>query len=163
LRARTLVIGAIVASLALVLTSLALGGASYEPTPVRDPCQPRAWRSPDSLDQLAQQLTLSALDGAACELHVSRETVVLALGTPEGRAEFANDPRLADALRAGLVRAVDDAERAGAIPGIVADALRQGIESLPADQLVGAARNAGSLLDQLGPLGGLLGQLGLSP
>jgi hypothetical protein len=163
LRARTLVIGAIVASLALVLTSLALGGASYKPTPVRDPCQPRAWRSPDSLDQLAQQLTLSALDGAACELHVSRETVVLALGTPEGRAEFANDPRLADALRAGLVRAVDDAERAGAIPGIVADALRQGIESLPADQLVAAARNAGSLFDQLGPLGGLLGQLGLGP
>jgi hypothetical protein len=163
LRARTLVIGAIVASLALVLTSLALGGASYEPTPVRDPCQPRAWRSPDSLDQLAQQFTLSALDGAACELHVSRETVVLALGTPEGRAEFANDPRLAGALRAGLIRAVDDAERAGAIPGIVADALRQGIESLPADQLVAAARNAGSLFDQLGPLGGLLGQLGLVP
>jgi hypothetical protein len=150
------VIDAIVASLALVV-------ASYEPTPVKDPCQPRAWRSPDSLDQLAQQLTLSALDGAACELHVSRETVVLALGTPEGRAEFANDPRLADALRAGLLRAVDDAERAGAIPGIVAEALRQGIESLPADQLVAAARNAGSLLDQLGPLGGLLGQLGLSP
>ena len=89
--------------------------------------------------------------------------VVLALGTPEGRAEFANDPRLADALRAGLLRAVDDAERAGPIPGIVAEALRQGIESLPADQLVAAARNAGSLLDQLGPLGGLLGQLGLSP
>jgi hypothetical protein len=155
------VIGAIVAALALVVTSLALGGASYEPTPVKDPCQPRPWRSPDSLGDIAQQFTLSALDGAACELHVSRETVVLALGTPEGRSQFANDPRLADALRAGLLRAVDDAERAGAIPGIVADALRQGIESLPADQLVSAARNAGSLFDQLngvlGPLGGLLG------
>jgi hypothetical protein len=58
---------------------------------------------------------------------------------------------------------VDDAERAGAIPGIVADALRQAIENLPADQLVSAARNAGGLLDQLGPLGGLLGQLGLGP
>jgi hypothetical protein len=160
-RARTLVIGAIVASLALVVTSLALGGASYEPTPVKDPCQPRPWRSPGSLDDIAQQLTLSALDGAACELHVSRETVVLALGTPEGRSQFANDPRLADALRAGLLRAVDDAERAGAIPGIVADALRQVIENLPADQLVSAARNAGSLFDQLsgvlGPLGSLLG------
>jgi hypothetical protein len=162
-RARTLVIGAIVASAALVAASLALGGASYEPTPVKDPCQPRAWRSPDSLDEIAQQLTLSALDGAACELHVSRETVVLALGTPEGRSQFANDPRLAEALRAGLLRAVDDAERAGAIPGFVADALRQAIQNLPADQLVSAARNAGGLLDQLGPLGGLLGQLGLSP
>ena len=49
------------------------------------------------------------------------------------------------------------------IPGIVADALRQGIESLPADQLVATARNAGSLFDQLGPLGDVLGQLGLAP
>jgi hypothetical protein len=163
LRARTLVIGAIVAALALVATSLALGGASYEPAQVKDPCAPRPWRSPGGLDEIAQQLTLSALDGAACELHVSRETVVLALGSPEGRERFADDPRLADALRAGLLRAVDDAEQAGAIPGILADALRQGIESLPADQLVAAARNAGGLLDQLGPLGGLLGQLGLSP
>ena len=164
MRARNLVIGATVASLVLVVTSLALGGASYEPTPVKDPCQPRPWRSPDSLDEVAQQFTLSALDGVACELHVSRETVVLALGTPEGRSKFANDPRLADALRAGLLRAVDDAERAGAIPGIVADALRQAIENLPADQLVAAARNAGALFDQLsgalGPLGGLLGRIG---
>ena len=91
MRARTLVIGAVVAALALVVTSLALGGASYEPTPVKDPCQPRAWRSPDSLDGIAQQFTLSALDGVACELHVSRETVVLALGTPEGRSQFVND------------------------------------------------------------------------
>ena len=91
---------------------------------------------------------------------MSRETVVLALGTPEGRSKFTNDPRLAEALRAGLLRAVDDAERAGAIPGIVADGLRQAIESLPADQLVAAAQNAGALFDQLsgslGPLGGLL-------
>jgi hypothetical protein len=155
------VVGAIVVALALVVTSLALGGASYEPTPVKDPCQPRPWRSPGSLDEVAQQFTLSALDGVACELHVSRETVVLALSTPEGRSRFANDPRLAEALRAGLTRAVDDAERAGVIPGIAADALRQVIENLPADQLVSTARDAGGLLNQLsgvlGPLGGLLG------
>ena len=84
-RARTLVVGAVTASLALIVTSLALGGASYEPNPVEDPCQPRPWRSPEDIDQVAQQLTLSALDGAACELHVTRETLVVALGTPEGR------------------------------------------------------------------------------
>jgi hypothetical protein len=160
MRPRTLILGAIVASAALVVVSLALGGAKFEPKPVADPCQPRPWRSPGNLDEVAQQLTLSALDGAACELHVSRETVVLALGTPECRSTFANDPRLAEALRAGLLRAVDDAERAGVIPGIVADGLRQAIESLPADQLVAAAQNAGALLDQLsgslGPLGALL-------
>jgi len=159
-----LVVGAIVVSAMLVVASLALGGASYEPQPVQDPCQPRPWRSPDSIDDLAQQLTLSALDGAACELHVSRETIVLALGTSEGRSQFANDPRLAEALRAGLLRAVDDAEQAGAIPGIVADGLRELIQSLPADQLVASVRNAGALLDQagpgLGPLGELFGGLG---
>ena len=159
MRPRTLVVGAIVVSAVLVVTSLALGGASYEPRPVQDPCQPRPWRSPDSIDELAQQLTLSALDGAACELHVSRETIVLALGTSEGRSQFANDPRLAEALRAGLLRAVDDAEQAGAIPGIVADGLRELIQSLPADQLVASVRNAGALLDRAGPVLGPLGEL----
>jgi hypothetical protein len=160
---RVLVIGAVIASLALVLTSLALGGASYEPKPVQDPCQPRPWSSPQGVDQLTQQLTLSALDGAACELHVSRETLVLALGTAEGRSEFANDPRLAAALRAGLIRAVDDAERAGAIPGIVADGLREVARNLPDDQLVAAVMDAANLFGQgsgvLGPLGELLGGL----
>ena len=37
-RPRVLVVGAVIASLALVLTSLALGGASYEPKSVQDPC-----------------------------------------------------------------------------------------------------------------------------
>ena len=156
-----LIAGSLAASLALIVTSLVLGGASYEPSAVADPCQPRPWRSPEDADQLAQQLTLSALDGAACELHVSRETVVLALGTPEGREEFVNDPRLTEALRAGLIRAVNDAERAGAIPGLIADGLREVIQNLPADQLVDAARNAAGLLGQaggaLGPLGGLFG------
>jgi hypothetical protein len=156
-------VGAVTASLALVLTSLALGGVSYEPKPVQDPCKPRPWRSPHGLDQITQQLTLSALDGAACELHVSRETLVLALGTGEGRSQFANDPRLAAALRAGLIRAVDDAERAGAIPGSVANGLRAVVESLPTDQLVAAAMNSGNLFNQaggvLGPMSELLGGL----
>jgi hypothetical protein len=156
-RPRGLVVGAVIASLTLVLASVALGGGSYEPSPVQDPCQPRPWRSPQDVDQLAQQLTLSALDGAACELHVSRETVVLALGTAEGRNQFANDPRLADALRAGLIRAVDDAEHAGAIPGIVADGLRAVARNLPADELVDATTDAANLLDQASGVLGLLG------
>ena len=53
--------------------------------------------------------------------------------------------------------------RAGAIPGIVADGLRAAVENLPADQLVDAVMNAGSLLNQasgvLGPLSKVLGGL----
>ena len=62
MRPRVLVVGAVIASLALVLASLALGGASYKPKPVQDPCQPRPWSSPQGVDQLGQQLTLSARD-----------------------------------------------------------------------------------------------------
>ena len=164
MRPRVLVVGALTASLALVGTSLALGGASYEPKPVQDPCQPRPWRSPQGVDQIAQQLTLSALDGAACELHISRETLVLALGTARGRSEFEHDPRLAAALRAGLIRAIDDAERAGAIPGTVADGLRAVARRLPADQLVAAVMDSANLFNRaggvLGPLSDLLRGVG---
>jgi hypothetical protein len=158
---RSLVVGSIVAALALIVVSLALGGASYHPRPVADPCQPRPLRSPSDATELAQQFTLSALDGAACELHTSRETLALALATPAGRRRFASDPRLGSALRAGLVRAIDDAERAGQLPSPVADVLSAIVGRLPADQLVGAVRDAGDLLGRasalLGPLGQILG------
>ena len=156
--ARLLVAGASAASLTLVITSLALGGSSYEPRPVQDPCQPRAWTSPQGLDEIAQQLTLSALDGAACELGVSRETLVLALATADGRQAFIDDPRLEAALRSGLLRGIDDAEHAGAIPGIVAGGLRAAAQQLPIDELIASVRNASNLLGQAGPLLDQLGQ-----
>ncbi len=153
---RRLVAVACAASVALVVAFLALGGSSYTPQATADPCQPRAEQSPGGVDEAAQQLTLSALDGAACELHVSRETLVLALGTSEGRDAFAGDPRLADALRAGLLRAIDDAGQNGTLPGPVASALHAVAENLPVDQLIASVRDAGNLLDQAG---GLLGPI----
>ena len=153
---RALVVGSIAVAVALVTVSLALGGASYEPRAVADPCQPRPLRSPSGFDELAQQLTLSALDGAACELHTSRETLALALASPEGRQRFASDPRLGSALRAGLVRAIEDAGRAGEVPAPLAAALGAAAARLPADELVGAVRDAGALL---GRVRGLLGPL----
>jgi hypothetical protein len=159
--ARALVAGSIVAALTLVLTSLALGGAAYEPREVQDPCQPRAWRAASGIDEIAQQLTLSALDGAACELGVSRETLTLALASADGRRLFASDPRLEDALRAGLDRGIDDAERAGAIPGVVADGLHAIVRHLPVDELIASVRDGGALLDKaqgvLSELGALFG------
>ena len=158
-RGRVLVLGSIAAAAAIVIVSLALGGASYHPKPVADPCEPRPIRAPNGSAELAQQLTLSALDGAACELHTSRETLALALASPEGRRRFASDPKLGSALRAGLVRAIDDAGRAGELPGPVADALSAIAGQLPADQVVGAIRDAGDLLDRAGALLGPLDQI----
>jgi hypothetical protein len=156
-RGRALVAGSIAASAALVITFLALGGSSYAPAKVRDPCEPRAWPQNLDLQQTAEQFTLSALDGTACRLHVSRETLVLALGSADGRERFADDPRLESAVRAGLERAIDDGERAGAISPLVASGLRALARNAPVEQVVALIRDASPLF---GNLGGLLQGLG---
>jgi hypothetical protein len=165
---RALVFGSLIASVALVSTFLALGGSSYAPADVRDPCDPRPWRQTDGLQESAEQFTLSALDGTACELHVSRETLVLALATSEGRDQFADDPRLEAAVRAGLLRAIDDAEQAGELSPLLADGMRELAERAPVSEVVELIRNAAPLFEDadrlLGPLGELLGSAaGLVP
>jgi hypothetical protein len=166
-RGNMLVGVAIVASLALVLSYLAAGGASYAPAKVQDPCQDRPWRDPEGLQQIAEQFSLSALDGAACELGVSRETLARALATPASRERFTerygiSDAELARAIRAGLLRAIDDAERAGAIPSFLGAPLRATVRQIPIDQAIELIQDARSLLDNLetflGPAQGLLEQ-----
>ena len=107
----------LIASLALVGIYVAAGGASYKPSEVRDPCLQREWREPGNLDELGQQLALSGIDGAACDLGVTRETLARALASDEERAAFMEDNSISDeefdaAVRAGLNRMVDDAEEA---------------------------------------------------
>ena len=101
LRARVLVGGAIVAAVALLGIYLAAGGASYAPAKTQDPCKPRPWRNPEGLQQIAEQFSLSALDGAACKLGVSRETLAQALATPEARERFMRRYGIDDAELAG--------------------------------------------------------------
>lgn len=158
---------AIAVSLALVGAYLAAGGASYEPAKTQDPCKPRAWRNPEGLQQIAEQFSLSALDGAACQLGVSRETLARALATPQSRERFVrrygiDDAELVRAIRAGLLRAVDDAERAGALNPLLAAPLRATLRQIPPDQAIELIQDARSLLDNLqtflGPAQGLLEQ-----
>jgi hypothetical protein len=160
-----LVLGALAASAALVIAYLLAGGGDYEPTAVADPCAPREWRDPEGVEEAAQQFALSALDGAACELQVSRETLAVALATPESRAEFAADHGIGDgeleaAVRAGVVRAIDDAERADALAPLVADGLRVVAARLPVDEGIALIEDASELFDGAGgvidEIGGLL-------
>jgi hypothetical protein len=164
-RAKWLVGIAIAAALVLVGTYLAAGGASYAPAKTQDPCRDRPWRDPEGIEQIAEQFSLSALDGAACELGVTRETLAQALATPEDRERFLDrygisDEELARAVRAGLLRAVDDAEEAGALSPFVAAPLRATLRSIPLDQAIELINNAQDLLDSaqsfLGPAQGLL-------
>ena len=163
-RSRLLIAAAVALSAILVLAYLAAGGASYEPAQVRDPCQPREWRSPDGLQEIAEQFTLSALDGAACELRVSRERLARALATPESRREFAqrygiDDAELESAVRAGLVRAIDDAEDAGALSPLIAVPLREAAKRVPVDEAIRLINDATPIFEGAqGIFGGLIGQ-----
>ncbi len=153
-RAQVLVVAAIVAAVALPGIYLASGGSSYAPAKTADPCETRPWRDPAGLDELAEQFSLSALDGAACELGVSRETLARALATPESRERFTErygigDAQLARAIRAGLLRAVDDAEDAGALSPLLAGPLRQSLRNIPLDQAIELIDDARTLLDNL--------------
>jgi hypothetical protein len=167
-RSLLLVGGAIVYALLLVGIYLAAGGASYTPEKTQDPCKHRAWRNPEGLQQIAEQFTLSALDGAACQLGVSRETLARALATPASRERFTerydiSDAKLAKAVRAGLLRAVDDAEEAGALSPFLADPLRETLRNIPLNQAIELINNAESLLGNvegfLGPAQEFLEQL----
>ena len=160
--ARWLIVAAMAASALLIGAYLAAGGSHYQPTPVADPCQPRDWTSPDSAEESAEQFFLSALDGAACELGVSRETLAAALATDEARQAFAAEhgvdgTELEAALRAGLVRAIDDAERAGAISAPLASGLREFASRVPVEQALSLYADASAFLgDAANFLGGLL-------
>lgn len=167
MRGRLLVIGAVVASLVLVGAYLAAGGSSYEPEQVQNPCKPRPWSNPQSLGEIANQFTISALDGAACQLGVSRETLARALATPEARRRFTekygiDDEKLAKAIRAGLLRAVDDAEEAGALSPILAVPLRATLRNIPLEEAIELIQDGRKLLSNvegfLGPAGSLLEQ-----
>jgi hypothetical protein len=166
-RARILVVAAIVATLALVGVYLAAGGSSYTPEKTQDPCKPRPWSNPQSLGEIANQFSISALDGAACRLGVSRETLARALATTAARERFAkrygiDDAKLTKAIRAGLVRAVDDAEEAGALSPLIAGPLRATVERIPLGQAIEIVKDAksaiGSVQSFLGPAGALLEQ-----
>jgi hypothetical protein len=113
------IVAAMAVSLLLIVVYLALGGASYAPARVADPCAVRSWRNPQGVQQTVEQIVLSGLDGAACKLHASREDMVLAFASRDALSRFAREhhvstQQLDELVRAGLLRSIDDAENAGA-------------------------------------------------
>ena len=127
---------------ALLLSGVALAGvelgrgALNEPAPkIANPCQPREGRT-GGIDATIQRIVLDGLDGAACRLHTSREELVLSLGGGVGVTRRWDEHTIEVALRAGLLRSVDEAVQRGDVPSFLAPALRQLVESAPLDQLV---------------------------
>jgi len=146
---------------ALVLVSgvlgiqLAHGGGSYEPLKSADPCAVRHVTSQaDGIDGLTERLVLLGLDGAACRLGVSREALTLELARPGPRS----DARV-DALRAGLLDAVEQMKSDGTLPpasDLVDEALdnsdlngfvKAAIRALP-DSVIDSALKTDDVLDR---------------
>lgn len=156
-----ILVASILASIALVASYIFAGGLDFKPTPVADPCDSRVWSDPTGLEDTAQQLALSTLDGAACDLGVSRETLTRALASDQAIDEFLSENDLSreqfdEAIKAGLERAVTDAENAGAIDPLVASGIRTAVQFLPVSDLIPLIQGASSAVGGQSALGDLL-------
>ena len=136
---------------AVVVPYLALGGGSFEPTPVADPCEPREQADADGVGETIERIALNAVDDVACKLGVSREDLVLALRSEDAFAAFSTkhgiDRTEAErAIHDGLVTAVDEAEQDGTLPGLIAPLVRKAAESVSPWLLLETLERLGSFL-----------------
>ena len=103
-----------------------------------DPCA----ASPDpypvgGLDGFAQNAAIGALNGAACDLGVSREVLVLSIDKNSGFNDVRWDnPTVERAVRTGLKRSIDDLDHRGSIPGPVAFVLKLAADRAPVSWLL---------------------------
>jgi hypothetical protein len=146
-RARGAPLAALGLAAALIALDLALGGATYKPLEVADPCEPRPIEQLEAREGLLQSVALSALDGAACALQVPREDLVLALADSEALSSFAaehgiTDEEVEEAVREGLVRAVEDAAATGALSGLEETLLLEAAERAPVGTVIDALETA---------------------
>lgn len=117
---RTLLLpfAALVAVAVVLGVQLASGGADYGPpqpaaacTGARDDRQTRAFPPANAgLDRLTEYVVLAGVEEAACELRISRERLLLALPSAEGRRAVA---RAADAEQGDVTRVLKDGLRHG--------------------------------------------------
>ena len=135
----------------VVVPYVPLGGGSYKPTPVADPCQPRERPQPEGLGETIEVIALKAVDNVACKLGVSREDLVLALRSEEAFDRFSDEHGIdrdeaEQAVRDGLVEAVDEAEQEGVLSGFVATLVHRAAESVPPWLVLEALERLGSFL-----------------
>ena len=133
---------------ALVVGALAAGGEDLGKSRIADPCTPRVREGGGGFDATLQGVVLDGLAGAACELRVSREDLVLSFGPDVGTPRIPWGPeRVEEAVRSGTVRAIDDAEDRGSLNSVVADILRGIARRAPIEELI---RGGGALSDLAG-------------
>lgn len=132
-----------VAAGVLVVVELALGAAHAGDVHLADPCTAHNTKQ-DAL----QRVILDGLDGAACRLHISREELVLSVGSNSPFHTHWSKQKISVALRAGMLRSVDEAAQRGDIPSFLAGPIKRLIETVPIEKLVAGGF---SLRDLLSP------------
>ncbi len=138
---------------ALVGVEVAAGGADLGRSTTRDPCVVIPREGGGGIDATLQGVVLDGLAGAACDLRVSREDLVLSFGSDAGTERVPWSPAMVErAVRSGLVRAIDDAEDRGSLNGVVADLLRGLARRAPIDELIRGTAAAGDLAGGLGEI-----------
>ena len=135
----------------VVIPYVALGGGSFEPTPVANPCQPRDRAEAEGLGETIERIALQAVDHVACDLGVSREELVLALRSEDAFDRFTREngvdrAEAEAAIHEGLVRAVDEAEDDGTLPGFIAPFVRKAAEGVPPWLVLETLERLGSFL-----------------
>lgn len=122
-----IVLGALgVAAAALITLELALGAASYGQPNLADPCTTEAVSTGGGIDAAIQRFARATLDGAACQLHTTREELVLSFVPSAGTQRSRWDRQTLDrALRAGLDHASHELAGNGLAGTALSFALRQ--------------------------------------
>jgi hypothetical protein len=119
-------VGVGLVAVALLGVELAGGASTVGDYQSADACTAAPDPYPGSgLDAVGQRIALSTLNGAACDLHTSRERLVLSLDPNSGYHDVTWDkPSAEKALKSGAERAINDAEDRGTLPGPAAAILR---------------------------------------
>lgn len=153
----------------LVAGCFAAGGRDLGASTVADPCAPRQRPPAEGIDATVQGIVLDGLAGAACELDVTREDLVLSFGSDVGVRDIPWDAATVErAVRSGLVRAIDEGEDRGSLNPVVATVLRAIARNAPVEELVRGGGAAQDLASRAGDIdvdpGGVLDRLrGLIP
>jgi hypothetical protein len=103
---RLLLAALALAALSLILIELSLGAVSFGRPRLANPCTAKPGPAGGGIDGAVQRFARATLDGAACELHTTREQLVLSFVPSAGTQRIRwSKPTIDQALRAGLDRA----------------------------------------------------------
>ena len=121
--------GAATVAALLIAAHAALGGGDFGPRAVADPCADRAREAGIEPTQL---VGLAILDGAACNLRISREDFLRTLLESGRRPAGVSEDELIDAFTAG----VDRADEEGALNVFAGEALKLGLRAGFLDEIL---------------------------